>query len=81
MGMESGTHKKNNRKGADTQMTDVSVGFINERVREEYEKAREENPQLFRFLERATSDLKENPFCGIKIPKNLWPKDYIKLFN
>jgi len=62
-------------------MTEVSVGFIDEKARKEYEKARDENPQLFKFLERATDDLKENPFCGIKIPKNLWPKDYVKKYS
>ena len=57
------------------------MGFIDQKVREEYEKAKEENPQLFKFLERATSDLKENPLCGAKIPKKLWPKDYIRKYS
>ena len=33
-------------------MTDVFVGFIDSKVKEEYEKARSEDPQLFKFLER-----------------------------
>jgi len=36
---------------------------------------------LFKFLERATDDLKENPSCGIKIPQNLWPKEYIRKYS
>jgi Txe/YoeB family toxin of Txe-Axe toxin-antitoxin module len=62
-------------------MKDSIVGFIDQKAREEYEKAREENPQLFKFLERATDDLKENPFCGIKIPRKLWPEYYIKKYS
>ena len=62
-------------------MTEYFVGFINEKAKEEYEKARQEDPQLYRFLERATNDLKENPFCGIKIPKEYWPKEYIKKYT
>ena len=62
-------------------MIENFVGFIDNKVKEEYEKAKDENPQLFKFLERATNDLKENPFCGIKIPKNLWPNEYVKKYS
>lgn len=62
-------------------MTDIFVGFIDEKAREEYEKSRNENPRLFKFLERATNDLKENPFCGMKIPKKLWPGEYVKKYS
>ena len=37
--------------------------------------------KLYKFLERATDDLKKNPNCGIKIPQSLWPKEYIKKYN
>jgi Txe/YoeB family toxin of Txe-Axe toxin-antitoxin module len=62
-------------------MIENFVGFIDQKVKNEYEKAKGENPQLFKFLERATDDLKENPFCGIKIPKNLWPENYVKKYS
>jgi len=62
-------------------MKDTFVGFINQKVKEEYNKAKDENPQLFKFLERATNDLKENSFCGIKIPKKLWPEEYIRKYS
>lgn len=61
-------------------MTDVFVGFIDQKVREEYDKVRSKDPQLFRFLKRATDDLKKDPLCGIKIPKNLWPKEYVRKY-
>lgn len=50
-------------------MTGIFVGFIDEKTRKEYEKARQEDPKLFKFLERATDDLKKNPTSGIKIPR------------
>ncbi len=62
-------------------MTDIFVGFIDEKTKEEYNKAKIEDPQLFEFLERAVDDLKKNPFSGIKIPQNLWPKEYIVRYN
>ena len=78
--MEPGDDKKNNKRGADIEMTEIFVGFINEKVKNEYEKAKQENVQLFKFLERATNDLKHNPYCGTKIPKDYWPGDYIKKY-
>ena len=45
------------------------VGFIDEATKTEYESAEQEDPKLFKFLERATNDLKKNPTSGIKIPK------------
>jgi len=62
-------------------MTKTSVGFFNEKTKREYKRARYENPELYRFLERATDDLKKNPFCGIKIPRDLWPKEYIRKYS
>ncbi|MFH1173816.1 MAG: hypothetical protein V1725_01650 [archaeon] len=32
--------------------------------------------QLYHFITRAISDLKQNSTCGTKIPKRLWPKEY-----
>ena len=45
-------------------MTDVFVGFIDEKTRKEYEKAKKEDPKLFNFLERATDDLKKTRRAG-----------------
>jgi len=55
------------------------VAFANLSLRDsfyELEKGKFEEKQLFGFISRAISDLKENPFCGIRIPKKLWPKEY-----
>ena len=56
----------------------TAVGFIDEATKIEYEKAKQEDPKLFKFLERATDDLKKNPASGIKIPRKFWPAEYVK---
>jgi len=61
-------------------MTRVLVGFIDEKTKKEYQKAKHD-PEIYKFLKRATDDLKKDPFCGVKIPGNLWPKDYIKKYS
>ena len=62
-------------------MTEVFVGFIDEKTKKEYEKSKEEDPKLFTFLERATDGLKQNPESGIKIPRKFWPKEYVKKYK
>ncbi len=62
-------------------MTDIFVGFIDEKTKKEYESAKKESPNLFKFLERATDDLKKNPESGIKIPKKFWPKEYVTKYK
>ena len=46
-----------------------------------YYKVQKENPLLYKFLDRATSDIKANPKCGIEIPKRLIPKFYIQKYG
>jgi len=60
------------------------VAFINESLKEiffELEKGKFKDKQLFGFINHAIDDLKENPLCGIKISKRLWPIDYIKKYK
>ena len=60
------------------------VAFINENLKKAYSELNEsrfEEKKLYEFISRAITDLKENPFCGIKIPKRLWPKEYISKFD
>ena len=37
--------------------------------------------QLYEWLIRAFSDIEQNAFCGIQIPKKLIPKEYLQKFN
>lgn len=45
------------------------------------QKGKFEEQQLAKYLQRAIQDLLENPFCGIRVPSNLWPKEYIKKYK
>ncbi len=58
-------------------MKEISVAFINKKLKEKFNSLKEdkyESKKLYEFINRAISDLKENPLCGIKIPKKLWPR-------
>ncbi|HLC88559.1 MAG TPA: type II toxin-antitoxin system RelE/ParE family toxin [Candidatus Nanoarchaeia archaeon] len=60
------------------------LAFINPKVKQEWEALKEgkfEDKQLYKFIDRAIDDLKANPTCGIKIPKNLWPKEYVHKYG
>tara|TARA_Y100000310_G_C19984558_1_gene491337 strand:+ start:147 stop:482 length:336 start_codon:yes stop_codon:yes gene_type:complete len=63
---------------------DISVAFINNKLKEEFESLKSgkfEDQKLYGFIERAINDLNKDPSCGTKIPKKLWPKEYIKKFE
>lgn len=55
------------------------VQFANEKVKEAFDKLNDQN--LKNFIERAFCDIKENPFCGIQIPKRQIPQDYVMKFD
>ena len=62
----------------------IEVAFGNQNLKSAYFKLKEgkfEEKQLSEFIDRAINDLKINPFCGIKIPRRLWPKEYISKFD
>jgi len=60
-------------------MNPTEVQFANEKVKKAFEELDDAN--LKGFIERAFKDIKENPFCGIQIPRRQIPKDYIKRFD
>lgn len=39
---------------------------------------RSEERRLAQSLTKAIEDLKQNPQCGVKVPRQLWPKEYIR---
>ena len=62
-------------------MKEIFVAFITKKLKEEFELLKNgkfEDKQLYKYICRAQEDLKQNPSSGIKIPKNLWPKEYIQ---
>ena len=56
----------------------ITVAFADEDIQRAYFKVKADNPSLYKFLERATDDIKTNPFCGIQIPKRQIPKSYMR---
>jgi Txe/YoeB family toxin of Txe-Axe toxin-antitoxin module len=60
------------------------VGFSDEKLKQDYDELKAgkgAEPRLYDFLNRAFDDLKHNPFCGVKIPKKLWPKAYVDKYQ
>jgi len=60
------------------------VAFATKKLENDFEKLHKgkyEDEQLYRFIQRAIDDLKKNPMCGAKIPRSLWPKQYIKNYR
>lgn len=59
------------------------VFFGDEKVRKAYESLGEkfQEKQLKSWIDKAIEDLKKNAFCGIQIPKRLFPKEYTKRFG
>ena len=60
-------------------MKKVEIQFANENVLKAYNELTDD--RLKKFIDRALQDIKENPFCGIQIPKKLIPKEYATKFN
>ncbi len=63
---------------------DISVAFISKKLNEEFESLHDgkfEDKQLHSSIIKAMGDLKQSPVCGIKIPKKLWPKQYIRAYE
>ena len=62
----------------------ISVAFANSSLEKNFEKLKQgkyEDKELYHFIQRAISDLKNNPLCGIKIPRKLWPRGYITKYK
>ena len=58
----------------------ISVVFATGKLEKEFEKLKLEG-DLKKHLLRAINDLKNNPFCGIKLQQHLFPKEYVKKYN
>ena len=65
-------------------MKQIHVAFITQKLKEQFQYLKEgkfEDRQLYKFINKAVDDLKQNPTCGVKIPKKLWPKEYSQKYN
>jgi Txe/YoeB family toxin of Txe-Axe toxin-antitoxin module len=62
----------------------IYVAFISKKTKELFETlrfGRFEEKRLYDFIKRAIEDLKKDPFCGIKISKKLWSREYVLKFK
>jgi len=60
----------------------LEIQFVNEKVKKAFEElAESDEKDLKKFIERAFDDIRENPFCGIQIPRKRIPRDYLNKFN
>src|SRR3989344_2928709 len=60
------------------------IAFVDSDVKKAFDElkgGKYEEKELFEFIKRAIEDLKNNPFCGTRIPSKFWPKEYIKKYN
>ncbi|RLF59233.1 MAG: hypothetical protein DRN37_04055, partial [Thermoplasmata archaeon] len=62
----------------------VAVVFADKKLESDFEKLKSgttEEKRLYKFIKRAIEDLKKEPACGIKIPRDRWPKIYIRNYQ
>lgn len=52
------------------------IDFADISIKNSLEEIKESDKELHKHLERAFKDIQENAFCGIQIPKKLFPKEY-----
>jgi len=63
---------------------EIKVAFISKKIKYAFDLLKAgkfEDKQLYSFISRAKDDLQVNPCCGIKIMRNLWPKEYSKKYG
>ena len=63
---------------------EIFVAFVSEKLKTEFqslESGKFEDQQLYSSINQAIEDIKANPQCGIRVPKKLWPKEYIQKFG
>lgn len=56
------------------------IRFADEKLRKSFYELEEGDPserELFTFVDQAINNLEKNAFCGIQIPKNKIPKEYV----
>ena len=59
----------------------VYIHFADDKLKEVFASLEKDDPTLYKFLNQAIDNLKQNPLCGIHIPKRLIPKIYIQKYG
>lgn len=61
-------------------MTVVKVEFYDKGTEKAYYEVKKNDPDLFRFIDRATDDIKKNPHVGEYIPLGSLPATFFKQY-
>tara|TARA_Y100000310_G_scaffold269239_1_gene282306 strand:+ start:2240 stop:2572 length:333 start_codon:yes stop_codon:yes gene_type:complete len=56
------------------------VVFANNKLENSFNKLKD-NDEVKKYLIRAIKDIEMNAYCGIPIPKRLFPREYIKKYK
>ena len=59
----------------------TGLDFYNKSIKMSLDDLKKSDKDLYRHLHRAFNDIFENAFCGIQIPKKLFPKEYKNFDN
>jgi len=62
----------------------IRVLVVDEQLKKSFfalEHGKNEEKELFSFINRAMDDLKKDCFCGIRIQNNHWPKKYVQKYG
>ncbi|MBS3092472.1 hypothetical protein J4466_03565 [Candidatus Pacearchaeota archaeon] len=60
------------------------IRFVDENLKKAFyklENGDNSEKELFNFINQAMDNIEKNAFCGIQIPKNFIPKEYIKNYE
>jgi len=83
MDLQSRENKRFGVQRSHSTMKETAVAFISENLKKEFDslkRGKYEDKQLHASISRALDDLKNKPNCGLKIPRNYWPKEYVKKY-
>lgn len=56
------------------------VVFADDKIEKEFNELSDDD-EVKKWIKRAISDIRQNAFCGIPIPKRLIPKEYIQRYG
>jgi hypothetical protein len=62
----------------------IKIRFAEDKVKKRLEQLRhgdESKRELYKYILQAISNIKSNPYCGIRIPHRLIPKKYITEYH
>ena len=58
----------------------AQVVFAEDKVEKAFNNLKDKD-EIKKYIKRAIEEIKQNAFCGIPIPKRLFPKEYIQKYQ